>query len=136
MVNSQALKAGFDAKLFSLGRLGTCYYSLTVFGTVGQDGEGARGRGARPPRVPSGQERGGNRSSTHPRWKVVPRAPRDLPPGPVFFWFFRRARSVFDSILGPGMYFSSSQGRFTEFKIRLVLWQARYLARSNLGHQT
>ena len=56
------------------------------------------------------------------------------PSGPVFLWFFRSARSVFDSILGPGMYFSSSQGRFTEFKIQLVLWQARYLARSNLGH--
>ena len=59
MVNSQALKAGFDAKLFSLGRLGTCYYSLTVFGTIGQYGEGARGRGARPPRVPSAREREG-----------------------------------------------------------------------------
>ena len=66
-------------------------------------------------------------------WKVVPRAPRDLPPGPDFYWCFRRARSLFDSILGPRMNFRSSQGRFTEFKIRLVLWQARYLARSNLG---
>ena len=69
MVNSQALKAGFYAKLFSLGRLGTCYYSLTVFGTIGQYGEGARGRGARPPRVPSAREReGGVRSRSPPTY--------------------------------------------------------------------
>jgi hypothetical protein len=49
------------------------------------------------------------------RWKVVPRAPRDLPPGPVFYWCFWRAHSVFPSILGPGMNFMSSQGRFSRF---------------------
>ena len=42
------------------------------------------------------------KENTHgERWKVVPRAPFDLPPGPVFFWFSPRARSVFNSFLGP-----------------------------------
>ena len=54
------------------------------------------------------------------RWKVVPRAPRDLPPGPDFYWCFRRARSLFDSILGPRMNFRSSQGRFSQFFIKNI----------------
>ena len=41
-----------------------------MFGTMGQDGEGALGREVRPPRVPSARERGGDRSSPHPTYTL------------------------------------------------------------------
>jgi hypothetical protein len=73
----------------------------------------------------------------HRWWKVVPRAPRDLPPGPDFFWFFRRARSFFDSILGPGMYFKLFTGPVFAVKNEKTsdrfFPRALYLRWSNVG---